>query len=161
MKRSILYAVVLVLTTTATGVHAQNQEPMALGVVGINEVLKEYPIFNRYKTAYKPDAGAVDFLKAYRQQVAVKVFLGTWCIDSIRNEPAYLKVKDMLGDANFKTTYIGVNRERSDGAGMARAYNVTTSPVFVFEIDGKEVGRITRRPNKSIEEDLVEILRGR
>ena len=159
MKRSILLTAVIVISILASGVHAQNQEPMALGVVGINEVLKEYPIFNRYKTAYKPNQTAIDYLKAYKKNVTVKVFLGTWCIDSIRNVPAYLKTKEMLGDTNFKTSFIGVNRERSDGAGMTRAYNVTQSPTFIFEIDGKEVGRITQKPKKSIEEDMVEILK--
>ena len=159
MKRSILLAAVIVISILATGVHAQNQEPMALGVVGINEVLKEYPIFNRYKTAYKPNQAAIEYLQSYRRNVTVKVFLGTWCIDSIRNVPAYLKTKEILGDSNYKTTYIGVNRDRSDGAGMTRAYNVTTSPTFIFEIDGREVGRITQKPRKTIEEDMVDILR--
>ena len=149
----------MLISTLTSGLQAQNQEPMALGVVGIDEVLKEYPIFNRYKTAYKPDESAVNYLKSYRKNVTVKVFLGTWCIDSIRNVPAYLKMKVMIGDSNFKTTYIGVNREHSDGAGMTRAYNVITSPTYIFEIDGREVGRITEKPRKSIEEDMVDILR--
>lgn len=159
MKQSILIAAVMMISTLASGLQAQNQEPMALGVVGIDEVLKEYPIFNRYKTAYKPSEAAVNYLRSYRKNVTVKVFLGTWCIDSIRNVPAYLKTKEMIGDSNFKTTYIGVNREHSDGAGMTRAYNVITSPTYIFEIDGREVGRITEKPRKSIEEDMVDILR--
>jgi hypothetical protein len=140
MKQSILYTAIIAVTVLASGVKAQNQEPMALGVVGINEVLNEYPIFNRYKSAYKPSQGAIDYLKSYNKRVTVKVFLGTWCIDSIRHVPSYLKTREMIGN-NFATQYIGVNRQRSDGAGLAgNIMSIHRQFLWSKSVEGKSAG---------------------
>lgn len=91
---------------------------------------------------------------------SIQIFLGTWCGDSRREVPKFLRILD---DAKFKNhTLIGVSNTFEDYKqspfGEEQGLNIHRVPTFVFYKDEKELGRIVESPIKSLEEDLISVL---
>jgi thiol-disulfide isomerase/thioredoxin len=84
---------------------------------------------------------------------------GTWCHDSKREVPAFIKTIELANNSNFSVEYIGVNREKTDGKEFSKLYNLQYTPTFIIFKGSYEVGRIVEEVIKSIEIELVEILK--
>jgi thiol-disulfide isomerase/thioredoxin len=91
-----------------------------------------------------------------------EVFFGTWCGDSKREVPRFLKVLDTLKIKPSQVKLIATGAADSlikqsptnehVGKGIFRV------PVFIIYKNGKEVNRINELPALSVEKDLLEIL---
>lgn len=92
----------------------------------------------------------------------VLIFLGTWCGDSKREVPRFMKIMD---DANFpsenlKTVALDRRKEhyKKSPNGEEWGLNIKRVPTFIFYKNGREVNRVIETPNKSLEEDILAIL---
>lgn len=95
------------------------------------------------------DAG-VDFL----------VFFGTWCPDSRREVPHFLKIADHCGIAGSRIRLYGLDRSKKSADGLTEQYHITLVPTIIFLKNGFEIGRITEHPQGSLEADMLSILAG-
>jgi thiol-disulfide isomerase/thioredoxin len=160
--RSILFLCTVVAVAGCSGptvTRDGNTEEMALGIVD-RAVLTE-PKFHEFQARYDtvtPSPDFVQMIKALNHDVDVIVFFGTWCGDSKREVPRFLKVADQAGIAGDRITLYGLDRSKKSEDGMTDAYQVDRVPTFIFSREGKEIGRITEHPETSIEEDMVHIL---
>lgn len=147
----------LILTLSTSWSLAQNQD--LLGITSADEIRAEFRVFNIYVNRYNPDSSAVEFLKAFDASVEIKIFFGTWCHDSKREIPAFIKTMEEANNPNFVIEYVGVSRKKSDPEGIAESYDLQYTPTFIIFSAENEIGRIVEESTESIELDLVQILK--
>ncbi|MGD8539051.1 MAG: thioredoxin family protein [Candidatus Aminicenantes bacterium] len=130
-----------------------------LGDITKEEILQNFPDWGEVIASYSPDEEALMKLKAISHPVAIEVVLGTWCKDSKKHVSEYFKVMDMLGNPHFFSTYIGIPRIKEARSPYIEGKDIQKVPTFIVRVDGKEMGRIIEIPKKSIEQDLLDILK--
>ncbi len=129
---------------------------MLFGKTSEKQVFFDYPAWEKLKTQYKPLKAVEDSLRAYKKPTQVLVFFGTWCGDSRRNVPRFLK--SIEENKNIKLDFYAVDRELKLESDLAEKYNIKRVPTFIVLQNGAEIGRIVEHPIKSIEQDLLGIL---
>jgi len=95
----------------------------------------------------------------FKKNIDVTVVLGTWCPDSRREVPRFYKILDHLEYNTHKMKVICVNTKKTAPNTNADELNIQRVPLFIFYRNGKEIGRIIESPKKSLEADMVEILK--
>uniref|UniRef100_UPI0040577D57 hypothetical protein n=1 Tax=Roseivirga sp. TaxID=1964215 RepID=UPI0040577D57 len=94
----------------------------------------------------------------------IDIYLGTWCGDSQKWVPSFLKLWDELGLDRKQLTFIalydgdenykqGPNREEKD-------LKIHRVPTFIFKKDDKEYARIVESPRNDLQTDLAQIAMG-
>lgn len=119
--------------------------------------------FNPNYLDYKVDSISLEGIESDLKHTDIIVFLGTWCSDSQVEVPQFYKILDYLHYDISKMEVVALEK-LEDGQMVSpqhqeEPYGVTHVPTFIFKKNGKEVGRITEYPDKSLEKDLAEIIR--
>ncbi|SFR40148.1 Thiol-disulfide isomerase or thioredoxin [Robiginitalea myxolifaciens] len=111
---------------------------------------------------YTPDTPLLKNLKPLLNDVAIQVFLGTWCGDSRREVPRFMKLLQSLDYPMEQLQFIGVDRRsefyKQSPNGEHIGKNILRVPTFILLKNGVEIGRIIERPNISLEADLCDLL---
>ena len=112
---------------------------------------------------YAPDKEAVQFLKNNLNKYTLFIAVGTWCGDSKDLLPKLFRVLQEAGISHDYLMMAGLDRDKTtltkEGKKAVRKYKIKLLPTFVvLDDNGHEVGRIEESVNKSVEEDLVEII---
>jgi thiol-disulfide isomerase/thioredoxin len=100
----------------------------------------------------------VELLRVVSDDVDITVVLGTWCGDSRRGVPAFLKVADETGIPPGRVRLYGVDRTKRGPGHEPEDLAVDRVPTVVVRKSGVEVGRIVETPKVSWEADLLTIL---
>ena len=90
--------------------------------------------------------------------IEVTIYMGTWCEDSQREVPSFLKIIDALEANDQVQPIIGLNEDKVSHNGSAEQAGVTNVPTFIFSKDGNEINRIVEFPIISLEQDILDIL---
>jgi thiol-disulfide isomerase/thioredoxin len=135
-----------------------SQEQVARGWIERAALDADYPIFMANYDTVQVRAPFIPMLRSVADSVETVVFLGTWCPDSKRQVPHFLKVADSAGIPSARIRLYALDRTKSSDDGMSARYTIERVPTFVFLKQGKEVGRIVEVPQLSIEEDMLTIL---
>lgn len=112
---------------------------------------------------YHPDAGTITILKNQQlKDITIQVFLGTWCGDSKREVPRFMKLLNDISFPENKVTMIAVGsgdslykqspQHEEAGKGIFRV------PTFIIYKNGVEINRINEYPVNSLEKDLLQII---
>lgn len=144
-------------------VDSKNDGKMLLGPQKLDQFDKA-PYDEWYKdefTNYAFDAAAIGQLKKEKiSSYNITIFLGTWCPDSHREFPRFIKILEELNYPMQKLQIIAVNRKKEAPSGEEGKFNIQKVPTFIVSKYGKEVGRIIESPKSGwLERDLVEILK--
>jgi hypothetical protein len=144
-------------------VESTSDGKMLLGTQTISQFQQE-PYNSWYKPeydAYKIDAETLEQLKKEKfKSYTIQVFLGTWCGDSHRNFPRFMKIADELKYPESKMTIVTLNRKKESPNGEEAKYNIQRVPTIIISKYGKEIGRIIENPTSGyIEKDLLEIIK--
>lgn len=122
------------------------------------------PLFDSWYSfeynSYTPKSEVISQLDTLINGVAIKVVLGTWCSDSQREVPRFLKIMSLL-ETNERMTIelICVNRSKTAiEAGIPEGY-VEFVPTFFVSRNNVELGRIIETPIATLEEDLLNLLK--
>jgi len=87
----------------------------------------------------------------------ITVVLGTWCSDSQREIPRFIKIVDELGFESNAINMICVDRSKKTDTDSLQNLQIDRVPVIIFYVQGKELGRITETPQVTLEADMVQI----
>lgn len=90
--------------------------------------------------------------------ITIKIVLGTWCPDSRRETPRFLRIIDLWQFPEDKITFIGVDNSKLSPVGEYESLDIQRVPTFIFYKNNVEVGRIIENPVTSLEQDIVNIL---
>ncbi len=92
--------------------------------------------------------------------LSIKVVLGTWCPDSRREVPRFMKITGLLGVDQADMTFIGVDDAKISPVGEYEELGIERVPTFIFYKNNVEAGRIIENPVSSLEQDMLDILTG-
>ncbi|NTW31561.1 MAG: thioredoxin family protein [Bacteroidetes bacterium] len=168
MKKFSLIILVLVYSSTFSQeinkkkIDEKSQTEILIGLCN-REGLKSN-IFNSYfdpeYKAYIPDEATITKLKGLlnNKKITVKIVMGMWCGDSQELVPRFYKIIDALNFSDDNITLYCVDRTKKTEKGETENLKIQLVPVFIFYLNGTEVGRITEIPEVSLEKDMLEIV---
>ena len=114
---------------------------------------------------YSLDSVTAEKLVPLLKDKTIVVFMGTWCGDSRREVPRFIKLLDHCGVPESALKLVMVDYR--DGAYKQspqheeRGKNIFRVPTFLVYAVNKELGRIIEFPKESLEKDLLNILDGK
>lgn len=110
---------------------------------------------------YQPKQEVIDELSALnKDDLTITVVMGTWCPDSRREVPRFMRILDMCKFPPDKVTFIGVDNTKLSPIGDYDKLNIERVPTFIFLKNKIEIGRIIENPKTSLEQDMINILTG-
>lgn len=115
--------------------------------------------FNSEYSNYEIDTKTLNPIINLFEGKVIKIVLGTWCSDSRREVPRFLKILNYVGYPEDKIFFIGVDRDKKGLSNEVDGIEIDLVPTFIIYESGKEVGRIIESPIVSLEQDLSEILK--
>jgi len=90
---------------------------------------------------------------------SIKVFLGTWCEDSQREVPRFIKIMETFPFfKDIKIRYFCVDKEKLCDVINPADYYVDFVPTFIFYKRGEELCRIIETPRVTLENDIKDLL---
>lgn len=126
--------------------------------------LTHYPYSAWYLKGYddyqlKTDA-INKLLDISKDAVTIKIVMGTWCPDSRREVPRFMRVLNAWQFPVEKVTFIGVDDAKLSPVGEYVNLDIKRVPTFIVYKNNIESGRIIENPATSLEQDMVNILTG-
>jgi hypothetical protein len=126
--------------------------------------LTHYPYSTWYTTGfeeYMPKTEALNnLMDISKENLKIKVVMGTWCPDSRREVPRFMKVIETWQFPLSDMTFIGVDNAKLSPVGEYTNLDIVRVPTFIVYKNNIEAGRIIENPATSLEQDLVNILTG-
>lgn len=170
MNPFILVTFLLVILTKT---HAQNlnQEiilentpPFLVGHINVKGLSS-----NSYQTwyesnyeAYEVDTKTIAPLKQNLTDYKILVFMGTWCGDSKREVPRFLKILKTVDFPMENLKIVAVDKRKDkykkSPTGEEWGLRIKRVPTFIFLKNGKETNRIIENPITSLEADIKKIV---
>lgn len=154
----------LTVTINTTGQKKTTDPEILYGVCTLQQ-LKTAPYDSWFTTGfdqYTPDTALVNQLKKeMSDKWSIRIFFGSWCGDSKRELPRFMKLLEAISFPPERVTIIGVGTgdslyKQSPGHEEA-GQGVFRVPVFIVYNKGKEINRINEFPVHSLEKDLLGI----
>lgn len=107
---------------------------------------------------YEFNSSTIDSIKSKLNDLSILIVLGSWCSDSRREVPRFLRILDELKFSFAKVTLNFVDRKKESPEGNLPELEIKFVPTFIFYKNGKEIGRIIETPIVSLETDFKNIL---
>jgi thiol-disulfide isomerase/thioredoxin len=153
----------IVESTEQPAVHVSYSDASTwiIGYFKVNRLMAEphSEWFVKGMDEYSGDRGVLDSLKAIiTEMLSVKIVMGTWCPDSRREVPRFMRI---LKDINFpadRVSMIGVDNVKFSPIDNYDALGIERVPTFIFYKNNIEIGRIIENPATSLERDMLNIL---
>jgi len=95
-----------------------------------------------------------------KDELSIKIVMGTWCPDSRREVPRFMKIIDLLQFPAEKIIFVGVDNTKIAPVGGYDTLGIERVPTFIFMKNKVETGRIIENPVTSLEQDMLNILTG-
>ncbi|MDT0677814.1 TlpA family protein disulfide reductase [Autumnicola musiva] len=146
--------------TSSSTVKKRKQQGALLGEINRNELEKEPYVswFDQVYEEYDPNQAALGTITKNISDYNIKVFFGTWCPDSRRELPKFVKILDRAGYDFDDLTLIAVDRSKTTPGNLEEGLNVKRVPTMIFYKDGQEVNRFVEYSQESLEEDIAKIV---
>ncbi len=145
-------------------VKLENDRVFLLGQIDENGLAS-----NSYQNWYKPnyedyqvDTNSITSIKNELSKHKILVFMGTWCGDSKREVPRFIKILKAADFPmeNLKMVAVDGRKDnyKKSPAGEEWGLSIKRVPTFIFYKDGKETNRIIESPITSLEADIKAIV---
>ncbi|HWW61503.1 MAG TPA: peptidylprolyl isomerase, partial [Thermoanaerobaculia bacterium] len=130
--------------------------PTEIGPITASRLLAVVPEYADRKAGYQPDATVVEMLKDnLRDGDRVEIYMGTWCPDSQREVPHFLRIND---DLHLPVTFVAVDRSKTKPVTLLSGKHVEKVATFIVYRGDEELGRIVEKPSSLLEDDLLAIV---
>ena|ERR1035437_7066811 len=153
-------------TVPATNTQSVNFSDQTTWILGYFDPdrLTHYPYSTWYDKGfddYQPKSETINnLLDINKNDITIKIVMGTWCPDSRREVPRFMKVLNLWHFPVTKLTFIGVDNEKHSPVGEYVNLGIVRVPTFIVYNNNIEAGRIIENPLTSLEQDIVNILTG-
>ncbi len=168
MKRFISLLIVLIsvsqILTASDNLITKASIPLQDTIIGYFdfEQLRTEPYNSWYEaeySSYPPDTAILqDTQMQLLKNVEIIVIIGTWCSDSQRETPRFVKILNYLEYNTKDIIAIGVNQNKKAPYTEVDELNIQYVPTIIFKYEGKEIGRIIESPEESLEQDMLTII---
>ena len=111
---------------------------------------------------YQVDAKTIASVKEELTQHKILLFMGTWCGDSKREVPRFVKILETIDFPMANLRIVALDKReghyKKSPGGEEWGLNIQRVPTFIFLNNGKEVNRIIESPIASLEADIKAIV---
>lgn len=121
--------------------------------------------FTSQHGSYRVDNDIIKSIKNELRNYTITIFLGTWCGDSRREVPRFIKILEAADYPMDRLTMVALDYEgdqyKKSPGGEEKGLNIIKVPTFLFYKDKDEIGRIVESPVEFLEKDVATILSGK
>jgi thiol-disulfide isomerase/thioredoxin len=126
------------------------------------EKLAQEPHSSWYQKEYEEyqiNSEAINkLLDISKDNVKIKIVMGTWCPDSRREVPRMIRILDIWRFPMAQVSFIGVDNTKHSSVSEYGTLKIERVPTFIIYKNNVEAGRIIETPLTSLEQDIVNIL---
>ena len=172
MKQLIFLSIGLVFCKTSFSQDIQRyensrNESHICGTFQIDELEKDTIFqkwYNKNYLDFKVSSKKRNWVKDLKN-VEVDIYLGTWCGDSKKWVPKFVKLWDELGLNRSQLKFIALydftdGKYKQGPNGEEKNKDIHRVPTFIVKRNSKEIARIVESPNNDLETDLAQIALG-
>lgn len=153
--KNTLFPLILIFLLMMLSIYGGND---LVGPVTQDDILESFPEWREVMSSYVPQEEAIEKLKAIDFAIEIEIMLGTWCPDSKEHVSAYFKIIELAENPLLVSSYIGIPKEKEEREPYIQGKNIQRVPTFIVSLNDEEIGRIIEHPEKSVEEDLMDII---
>jgi len=161
MKKLLLSLLTLAFfSLLSTSVIADSNKNIAVGVISEEALLSDFSDFSQNFQEFSISEQEREIIAQWPETLKIDVYFGTWCHDSEREVPKLLKL--LKANKHVTTTLIALDYQKQDPQHLAKESHIKYTPTIIVYLDEskkEELGRIIERPNKSLVEDINQLLR--
>ena len=115
--------------------------------------------FNTEYNSYKPKKKDLRKIKkSLSDDLTITIILATWCSDSRREVPRFIKILDLAGFDSNKLIMYSTDRKKEITNIDTEKFCIQRVPTFIFFVDKNEKGRIIETPKITLEKDFLNII---
>jgi hypothetical protein len=143
-------------------VHAQytiTSDSITDGVTSEQFLREQYQWFHKGFQDYKPNSSTIKKIKLHASALSFIAVMGTWCSDSREHIPSFFNVINAAGIKPNQVELIGTLRNKKSTHIDVSKLQIEFVPTIIVFYDGKEIGRIIENTKKSMEHDLLNIIK--
>jgi thiol-disulfide isomerase/thioredoxin len=108
---------------------------------------------------YSLNSEVIDKLKGLiNPGIRIEIVMGTWCPDSRREVPRFMRIMEAIGFPPEKIELLGVDNSKNAPVENFSILDIQRVPTFIIFKNNHEAGRIIENPVTSLEQDMVNIL---
>lgn len=155
-------AVSAVLSGCGSTSSAHTPSSVAVGDITKVTLNSNYPLFNVGYQAFGASQEQLRLVDAWPDNLNVDIYFGTWCHDSQREVPKFLKLVTQHQAVNGKNVayrLIALDYKKQEPAQRARGEKVKYTPTFIVKLGDKEIGRIVENTQRSYAHDISEMIK--
>ena len=143
-------------------VEATSGEIILLGKINLAnlQTSRITPWFNEEFNRVKIDLEKCKTLKPFTKNLKIKVFMGTWCLDSKRELPQFFKILSAMDFDQDNLEMFAMSEEKNTPSNFEEGLKIYNVPTIVFFKNGKEINRFVELPVESLESDIKKIIEG-
>lgn len=105
---------------------------------------------------YEPNDSVMNLIKL--DSIKIVCVMGTWCSDSRREVPRFIKILDLLNyDLNNLEIFCVDRKKKAEGYDIGQ-FVIERVPTFILYKNNSEIGRIIETPEETLEKDLLKII---
>lgn len=107
---------------------------------------------------YQINTNILKSLSKKAMKFKVKIYFGSWCSDSRREVPRFIRIMEAANVKAKQLEFHGLDRNKKSPDYQDNKYIIQYVPTFIFYRKGKEIGRIVETPTLTLEKDILKIL---
>lgn len=166
----LIFISLLLIFSTATAqeinqeINQENGQSFLIGqidIAGLSSKSYQSWYSNNHKS-YQVDHETISPIKLELAKHQILVFMGTWCGDSKREVPHFIKVLEAADFPmeNLKIVALDRRKEKykTSPNGEEWGLQIKRVPTFIFYKNGKEINRIIESPITTLEADIKAIV---
>ena len=136
-----------------------DDEVMLLGAVNRAGLQKAEYVewFDTNYEDYEPKDSILNLLAGKMDDIAIRIFIGTWCEDSQRDIPAFYRILDKLNESP-QHSIIALDRSKKRPEALVEGFDIEYIPTFILYRNDEELGRIIEIPEVTLEADILKIV---
>ena len=90
--------------------------------------------------------------------IKIKIFMGTWCEDSIREIPYLFNILNSINYNIESVEIICVDENKNTPEGYEKDFEIIKVPTIIFLKKNEEINRIVEFPVETLQKDIIKIL---
>jgi thioredoxin 1 len=134
-------------------------DDFALGVVSEAKLLNDFSVFETNFEAFSVSEQEQELIAQWPKTLKIDIYFATWCHDSEREVPKLLKL--LKANKHINARLVALDYQKADPQHLAINNNIKYTPTIIIyrdETKKEELGRIIERPNKSLVQDITQLL---
>tara|TARA_B100001559_G_scaffold20694_1_gene16985 strand:+ start:1104 stop:1634 length:531 start_codon:yes stop_codon:yes gene_type:complete len=132
-------------------------EKMVVGKISYNKLVdfsKKWENSDQTNLNLKNDSK----LRSLFFNIKIKIFMGTWCEDSIREIPYLFNILNSINYNIESVEIICVDENKNTPEGYEKDFEIIKVPTIIFLKKNEEINRIVEFPVETLQKDIIKIL---